>query len=89
MNSYLINYYSNTFKKNQKLEARIKNISDQYIQVFPNTWFIITSEISRHLIDLLTDVIEKEDQIIITDTNGECSAIGLKEDTFEFIKANC
>lgn len=89
MNTYLINYYSNIYKTNHRLESRIKKISDQYIEVFPNTWFVITPEISRHLIDIFSDVIEKEDQIIITDTNGECSAFGLNEETFEFIKSRC
>ncbi|KQT24046.1 hypothetical protein ASG22_08475 [Chryseobacterium sp. Leaf405] len=89
MTTYLINYYSNTFKVNHKLEKCIKELSDQCIGVFPNTWFITTSEIAVHISAFLAEAIEKDDQILVTATNGECSSLGLKNNTIEFLNSYC
>lgn len=89
MSTYLINYYSKSSSRNLKLEATIKEISDRYIEVFPSTWFISTSEISVQINSYLATIIEQGDQLLVTETTGDCSSTGLKNNTIEFLDIYC
>lgn len=89
MSTYLINYYSKSSSRNLKLETTIKEISDQYIEVFLNTWFISTSEISLQINSYLATIIEEGDQLLVTETTGDCSSTGLKNNTIEFLDTYC
>ena len=86
MNFYLINYFSEENTLNKEVKKIIKDISDDYIEVFSNVWFICTPEISINIQQYFSENLTKNEKILITSTEGECSGIGINEEIIEFIK---
>ncbi|KQS91507.1 hypothetical protein [Chryseobacterium sp. Leaf394] len=89
MGIFFISYHSNIFKKNIELENKIKLVSSNFIEVFPNTWFIVSTSIGHDLQKIFSTFITDDEQLLITETTGDVSCIGINNNTIDFLNSYC
>ncbi|MGI9651886.1 hypothetical protein [Chryseobacterium sp. RLHN22] len=69
------------------MENHIKKLSNNFIEVFPNTWFITSSSLGIDINNILSKYVGKDEQILITETTGDVSCTGINNKTIEFLNS--
>lgn len=87
MNTYIINFHSESNSYNDELQNAIKSISDEFINVFNNTWIVFTPEISLTLENIFSKILKYDEKILISSTNGDCAGVHIDGQVIEFFNS--